>query len=382
MSEWVSVLRLATRWNFPTFRELALEKLESIEPSVDKLVLARELNVTDWLIPSYVALCLRPEPLTLVEAEQLKMADVVLIFTAREGLKGETGVKSATKYIKKLLAPSTKPAATSGADSQDVPQQSSRKDGSNKASNAEHVTISQAITNALRYHAYEEAIGFIVETNKDDAAFAIAAWANTDVGVRGESSLKCFVTGIFRRCAQDASFVTCAVFVLNRLLESADKNLRDDHRPEYYIAGGQRVIRLLLEQSSECIIHENYTRFKDTLLGSDVLSSSVDISRRELYCKRRRNALVLVRELVRTQAIEKPNLANLISIANIPPHKLYSEIVSLSPIFDIPEVADSVKNALGTIHKNLSAKRCDDRYTIDLKTEDWAELRVGDLIRE
>jgi hypothetical protein len=377
-SEWVSVLRLATRWNFPSFRALALEKLESVEPSVDKLVLAHELNVTDWLLSSYTALCLRPEPLTLEEAERLKMSDVVLIFTAREWLKGSTDANSATACIEKLLAPKTKPAAASYADSSSVSHQPSQKVSSKETPVVELVDLSQAITDALRYHAYDDAVGLISEANADDAAVALISWINTDVNVRGVSSLQCLLTAIFRRCARDAHFASCAASILSCLTKSINENFCDEYYSPYtYSAKGQQAFITILGEVSTSIIRTTYFYSEDDLLGNDVRSYGQKKGDQVLYFERRRGALTLVRELIHMQIIGKPNMANLVLFSEIEIDKLYPELVSLSPLLDFPEVVNAVNNALDLIRNNLSAKKCSDQYTIDMKTSEWTELRVG-----
>jgi hypothetical protein len=81
--EWKSVLHLSTRWGFASIRRLALG---SIEPPTqhDRLLLARTYSVDDWVIPALAGLCERTTPLTLTEARQMRIEDVVLVFTARE----------------------------------------------------------------------------------------------------------------------------------------------------------------------------------------------------------------------------------------------------------------------------------------------------------
>jgi hypothetical protein len=375
--KWVSVLRLATRWNFPSFRALALEKLESVEPSVDKLVLAHELNVTDWLLPSYVALCLRPEPLTLEEAERLRMADVVLIFTAREALKGGTNAKSATACIEKLLAPKTKPVDISSADSPDVSQQPSQIATPKEAIAVEHIDISQAITDALNYHAYNDAVGLISEANEDDATAALINWVDTEVRVRGASSLQCLVTAIFYRCARDTHFAACAASILRRVSQSIDGSFCDEYDSRYTNVHGRHALRNLLAEFSSGILSTGNTFIKITLFGRDICSST---NNSELYYNHRRNTLTLIRELVRMQVIEQSKIVNSILFSDIKLEKLCPELISFSPILDIPDVEKAVENALDKVRSSLRAKRFNGNHTLDGRARDWAELRVGDCI--
>ena len=85
--EWKSVLHLSTSWGFASIRRLALG---SINPPTahDRLLLARTYSVDDWVIPALSALCERATPLSLSEARQMSMEDVVLVSTVREDIRG------------------------------------------------------------------------------------------------------------------------------------------------------------------------------------------------------------------------------------------------------------------------------------------------------
>ncbi|KAH9067694.1 hypothetical protein EDB87DRAFT_1553020, partial [Lactarius vividus] len=84
--QWKSVLHLSTRWGFASLRELALK---SIKPptSHDKFVLARTYSVDHWVLPALTALCKRSLPLSLDEARQMSMEDVILVGTVREEIR-------------------------------------------------------------------------------------------------------------------------------------------------------------------------------------------------------------------------------------------------------------------------------------------------------
>ena len=85
--EWKSVLRLSTRWSFSSIRKLALSSIEPPTPH-DRLLLARAYSVDDWVVPALSALCERMTPLTLSEALQMNIEDVVLVSTVREHIRG------------------------------------------------------------------------------------------------------------------------------------------------------------------------------------------------------------------------------------------------------------------------------------------------------
>ena len=84
--EWKSVLHLSTRWGFASIRRLALG---SIDPPTahDRLLLARTYSVDDWVVPALSALCERMTPLSLSEARQMSIEDVVVVSTVREDIR-------------------------------------------------------------------------------------------------------------------------------------------------------------------------------------------------------------------------------------------------------------------------------------------------------
>jgi len=81
------VLHLSTRWGFASIRGLALGSIKPPTPH-DRLLLARTYSVDDWVVPALSSLCERTTPLSLSEARQMSIEDVVLVSTVREDLRG------------------------------------------------------------------------------------------------------------------------------------------------------------------------------------------------------------------------------------------------------------------------------------------------------
>lgn len=79
-----AVLRLATLWQCQRLRNRALKRLDLLAPPLEKLLLARLYSIQRWLIPACTALVLRDVPLSIAEARELDLEDVVRIFSARE----------------------------------------------------------------------------------------------------------------------------------------------------------------------------------------------------------------------------------------------------------------------------------------------------------
>ncbi|KAG2347186.1 hypothetical protein BDR05DRAFT_877413 [Suillus weaverae] len=93
--EWVRLLSIATRYGMERIRARALHELEYL-PQLDpiqKIILARKHDVRDWLLPSYVALCLRRQPLNVLEAVELGLETMVLIAMGRESVRDPRTLK-------------------------------------------------------------------------------------------------------------------------------------------------------------------------------------------------------------------------------------------------------------------------------------------------
>lgn len=86
--QWRSVLHLSTRWGFASLRKLALRSVKPPTPC-DQLLLARTYGIDYWVLPSLSALCERTTPISLNEARQMRIEDVVLVATVREGIRND-----------------------------------------------------------------------------------------------------------------------------------------------------------------------------------------------------------------------------------------------------------------------------------------------------
>jgi hypothetical protein len=80
------VLDLSTCWEFTSIRSLALNNIQPPTPH-DRLILARTYSVDHWVIPALSALCEREAPLSLDEARQMDIEDIVLVATVREDIR-------------------------------------------------------------------------------------------------------------------------------------------------------------------------------------------------------------------------------------------------------------------------------------------------------
>ena len=83
LEEWVSVLDLATRWEFEAVRQGAIARLQEIASAVDRICIARQFDIEDWLKPTYIELCRRPSSLTLAENTKLGLETATLLADVR-----------------------------------------------------------------------------------------------------------------------------------------------------------------------------------------------------------------------------------------------------------------------------------------------------------
>ncbi|KAJ7655372.1 hypothetical protein B0H17DRAFT_377824 [Mycena rosella] len=71
---WLSVLKLATLWHFLEIRNLAIEKLTLHAGwlgSIERILLAKQYDVSAWLRSGYTDLARRKEPISLEEAAKI-----------------------------------------------------------------------------------------------------------------------------------------------------------------------------------------------------------------------------------------------------------------------------------------------------------------------
>jgi len=101
--EWKSVLHLSTRWDFASIRRLALNNIQPPTP-YDRLLLARTYSVDHWVVPALSALCERRAPLSLDEARQMNIEDVVLVATVREDIRSHAVQVDAAEIPRRVEA--------------------------------------------------------------------------------------------------------------------------------------------------------------------------------------------------------------------------------------------------------------------------------------
>jgi hypothetical protein len=111
--QWESVLKLSTKWFFNDIRHRAIKEIDTVDdaiPDVNRIVLAKEYGISEWLLAGYKALITREETIDLQEGEKIGLRNSLQLYQLRdkhhrqgwdeETLKTETMCKFAREINK------------------------------------------------------------------------------------------------------------------------------------------------------------------------------------------------------------------------------------------------------------------------------------------
>jgi hypothetical protein len=84
--KWISVLKVAHRFDFASVRALAIRLLTPLTTPVDKIVLAREHGVREWLAGAYRDVCVSPSLPSDAECDRLGFDTFKRVARARDTL--------------------------------------------------------------------------------------------------------------------------------------------------------------------------------------------------------------------------------------------------------------------------------------------------------
>ncbi|KAI0319271.1 hypothetical protein OF83DRAFT_826548 [Amylostereum chailletii] len=268
---WASVLRLATRWNFASIRALAIERLESLASPVDKLVLSHAFNVPHWLLPSYIALCLREASPSREECSRLQMDDVVLVFSVREAVIGSGTTGNADEVSRRVVQEMGRLSACGSPCAPPQEQEAS----SNIA---------------------EELLEGVTEETVDAISLRVLLWANKPPHKRFKYTRRDLVLNIMGVCArsQSPAYSTIARRVLDRLLNDISPDVQDaDSKLK-----GRALIASYLREATEAA----FSQYLHTVSSPRIFTAS-DAEKTDA-----RQAMMIVVELLKTGVIS-PDIA-------------------------------------------------------------------------
>jgi len=81
-SEWISVLKLSTKWYFVKLRTMAIAELERMAEltSVEKIVLGRKVKISSWIISGFAELIFRENTIDDDEAMDVDSGYITTIY--------------------------------------------------------------------------------------------------------------------------------------------------------------------------------------------------------------------------------------------------------------------------------------------------------------
>ncbi|KAG6327519.1 hypothetical protein ID866_11570 [Astraeus odoratus] len=88
ITEWTAVLKLSTLWEFDKLRKAAISSLHGIcLNAIDRVVLSKQYNINEWLLPALNELARRPESISFEEASRLGFEIALNLASVRESVK-------------------------------------------------------------------------------------------------------------------------------------------------------------------------------------------------------------------------------------------------------------------------------------------------------
>ncbi|TBU29231.1 hypothetical protein BD311DRAFT_756774 [Dichomitus squalens] len=92
-TSWLPVLKLASLWDFPKLRALALKYLKS-QDCMTRLRISRQYDVKEWFLPALKEVAVRTEPLTMDDVKELGLEFALKVMALREKARGAPCIAS------------------------------------------------------------------------------------------------------------------------------------------------------------------------------------------------------------------------------------------------------------------------------------------------
>ncbi|KAF5355550.1 hypothetical protein D9758_006304 [Tetrapyrgos nigripes] len=85
LDEWISILKLSTLWDMPRIRERAIKRMVPLmQDPIQKIEIAREYEIDDWMLPALNQLVQRDEALSVEEGKKLGLEYTLKLASIRE----------------------------------------------------------------------------------------------------------------------------------------------------------------------------------------------------------------------------------------------------------------------------------------------------------
>lgn len=92
LEEWIGILKLSKMWSFTRVQEFAIEQMEpmlAMRP-LDKVALAQDYGITEWLVSGLLQLARREEPVGLEDVQKLGLDTALKLADIRESSHSTT----------------------------------------------------------------------------------------------------------------------------------------------------------------------------------------------------------------------------------------------------------------------------------------------------
>jgi hypothetical protein len=85
LSEWISILKLSTMWEFMGLRQYAITQIPKVKiPPAKQINLARDYHIQEWFLPGLVAYAQQADAITADDIDLLGWEFVLKLLQARE----------------------------------------------------------------------------------------------------------------------------------------------------------------------------------------------------------------------------------------------------------------------------------------------------------
>ncbi|KAG2039834.1 hypothetical protein BDR03DRAFT_825379, partial [Suillus americanus] len=86
LEEWTGILKLSKMWSFTNVQEFAIQQMEPMLATrpLEKVALAQDYGVTEWLVPGLLQLARREEPVGLEDVRKLGLDTALKLADIRE----------------------------------------------------------------------------------------------------------------------------------------------------------------------------------------------------------------------------------------------------------------------------------------------------------
>ncbi|KAF6761059.1 hypothetical protein DFP72DRAFT_30936 [Ephemerocybe angulata] len=138
--EWLSVLKLSSKWFFNGFRKMAIEKLAPLAGTdpMEKVRLGKEYSVESWLLSGYRELVERDAVISVEDARKVGLENAIELFGVREEWRADRAIplESRLKSVFSSQFETIAAAQASYMTAEDKEEEAKRKERAEKEAKA------------------------------------------------------------------------------------------------------------------------------------------------------------------------------------------------------------------------------------------------------